>query len=48
LSFTEDAGARFGAYGWQVLRVEDGNDVPAHTPENGFLQTGFINNRPNS
>jgi transketolase len=29
LSFTEDAGARFGAYGWQVLRVEDGNDVSA-------------------
>jgi transketolase len=29
LSFTEDAGARFGAYGWQVLRVDDGNDVSA-------------------
>ncbi len=29
LSFTEDRAARFLAYGWQVLRVEDGNDVEA-------------------
>ena len=29
LSFTEDVGARFRAYGWQVLRVADGNDVDA-------------------
>lgn len=29
LSFTEDRAARFIAYGWQVLRVEDGNDVDA-------------------
>ncbi|MHB8776537.1 MAG: transketolase [Anaerolineales bacterium] len=29
LSFTEDRAARFQAYGWQVLRVEDGNDVEA-------------------
>lgn len=29
LAFTEDRGARFAAYGWQVLRVEDGNDVEA-------------------
>lgn len=27
LSFTEDRGKRFEAYGWQVFRVEDGNDV---------------------
>ncbi|HRV95567.1 MAG TPA: transketolase [Anaerolineae bacterium] len=27
LAFTEDRGARFEAYGWQVLRVTDGNDV---------------------
>jgi transketolase len=27
LSFTEDVGARFAAYGWQVLHVEDGNDI---------------------
>ncbi len=29
LSFTEDAGMRFRAYGWQVLHVQDGNDVQA-------------------
>ncbi len=29
LSFTEDRAARFQAYGWQVLHVEDGNDVEA-------------------
>lgn len=29
LSFTEDVGGRFEAYGWQVLRVADGNDVDA-------------------
>jgi transketolase len=25
LSFTEDVGARYAAYGWQVLKVQDGN-----------------------
>jgi transketolase len=29
LAFTEDVGARFAAYGWNVLRVADGNDLPA-------------------
>jgi len=29
LSFSEDVGKRFEAYGWNVLRVEDGNDLPA-------------------
>ena len=29
LSFTEDSYARFEAYGWQVLRVHDGNDLEA-------------------
>jgi transketolase len=29
LAFTEDRAARFAAYGWQVLRVADGNDVEA-------------------
>ncbi len=29
LAFTEDRAARFAAYGWQVLRVDDGNDVDA-------------------
>ncbi|MDP1569290.1 MAG: transketolase [Vicinamibacterales bacterium] len=27
LAFTEDVGARFAAYGWQVVRVEDANDL---------------------
>jgi transketolase len=29
LVFTEDVGARFRAYGWHVLEVEDGSDVDA-------------------
>ncbi len=29
LAFTEDRAGRFAAYGWQILRVEDGNDVAA-------------------
>ena len=29
LSFTEDAGKRFEAYGWQVINIEDGNNVAA-------------------
>ncbi|NBD27654.1 transketolase [Paenibacillus glycinis] len=29
LSFSENVHARFEAYGWQVLRVEDGNDLNA-------------------
>jgi transketolase len=29
LAFTEDRGKRFEAYGWQVNRVDDGNDVEA-------------------
>ena len=28
-AFTEDVGARFEAYGWQVQHVEDGNDLAA-------------------
>lgn len=27
LTFTEDRGLRFKAYGWQVINVDDGNDV---------------------
>ncbi|MDY4920215.1 MAG: transketolase [Phascolarctobacterium sp.] len=29
IAFTEDVGARFAAYGWQVLRVESSEDVEA-------------------
>ena len=29
ITFTEDVGARFAAYGWHVLQVEDGNDLSA-------------------
>jgi transketolase len=29
MTFTEDRGARFRAYGWQTLRVDDGNDLAA-------------------
>ena len=29
LAFTEDRAARFEAYGWQVQKVDDGNDVEA-------------------
>ena len=29
LAFGEDVGARYRAYGWNVLRVEDGNDLEA-------------------
>jgi transketolase len=29
LTFTEDVGARFEAYGWHVLHVDDGNDLDA-------------------
>ncbi len=29
IAFTEDVGLRFEAYGWQVLTVDDGNDIAA-------------------
>jgi transketolase len=29
VAFTEDVGMRFQAYGWQVLKVEDGNLLPS-------------------
>ena len=31
IAFTEDVGARFEAYGWQVLRVADANDLESLT-----------------
>ncbi|QNU66830.1 transketolase [Ruminiclostridium herbifermentans] len=29
ISFTENVAKRFDSYGWQVINVEDGNDVPS-------------------
>jgi len=29
MTFSEDRAKRFGAYGWQTIRVEDGNDLEA-------------------
>ncbi|HVP20708.1 MAG TPA: transketolase [Anaerolineaceae bacterium] len=43
LTFTEDRGARFEAYGWQVLRVEDGNDVEAI---DAAIQQAKVDSRP--
>jgi transketolase len=31
LTFSEDVGRRFEAYGWRVLKVADGNDLPSIT-----------------
>ncbi len=31
VAFTEDVGARYAAYGWQVIKVEDGTDMAAIT-----------------
>ncbi len=31
IAFTEDVGARFAAYGWQVIEVSDGEDMEAIT-----------------
>jgi transketolase len=43
-SFTEDVGARFSAYGWNVTHVTDANDLNAlERAYNNFLQT---NDRP--
>jgi transketolase len=43
-SFTEDVGARFAAYGWNVTHVTDANDLDAlGTAYNNFLRT---NDRP--
>ena len=39
-SFTEDVGARFSAYGWNVTHVTDANDLGAlEKAYNNFLQT---------
>jgi transketolase len=39
LAFTEDVGARFEAYGWQVIRVDDGNDLRAIDAAIGAART---------
>lgn len=44
LAFTEDVAARFDAYGWQTLTVEDGNDLIAI--ENAILQAQEEKQRP--
>jgi transketolase len=44
LSFTEDVAARFDAYGWQVLSVEDGNDLDAI--EAAIVEARDDRNRP--
>jgi len=43
LTFTEDVGGRFGAYGWHVQRVEDGNDV---TAIDAAISTAKLDPRP--
>lgn len=42
LSFTEDVGKRYEAYGWHVQTVEDVNDLPSlsHAIENAQRETG--------
>ncbi len=44
LSFSEDVCARFAAYGWRVLRVEDGNDLEAL--EAAFAEAEAESERP--
>ncbi|OAB39250.1 transketolase [Paenibacillus macquariensis subsp. defensor] len=44
LSFSENVQKRFEAYGWQVLRVEDGNDLPAI--EKAIKEAQADTNRP--
>jgi transketolase len=44
LSFSENVDQRFDAYGWQVLRVEDGNDLPAL--EKAIAEAQADTNRP--
>ena len=43
IAFTEDRGKRFEAYGWQVLRIDDGNDVEAIDKA---IQTAKNDSRP--
>ena len=43
LAFTEDRAARFAAYGWHVLHVDDGNDVEAI---DGAIRVAITDPRP--
>ena len=43
ITFTEDRAERFKAYGWQVLKVEDGNDIVA---VDGAIQKAKADPRP--
>jgi transketolase len=42
LTFTEDGGKRYDAYGWQVIHVDDGNDIAAidHALREAKAETG--------
>ena len=44
LAFSEDVGRRFEAYGWNVLRVDDANDLDAL--DRAFRQFRETNDRP--
>ena len=44
LAFSEDVGRRFEAYGWNVIRVEDANDLDAL--ERAFAQFRATTDRP--
>ncbi|KIL35894.1 transketolase [Cohnella kolymensis] len=44
LSFSENVGKRFEGYGWQVIRVEDGNDLTALS--NAISQAQAESRRP--
>ncbi|MBL8120439.1 MAG: transketolase, partial [Anaerolineae bacterium] len=44
MTFTEDVDARFRAYGWHTLKVEDGNDVSAVT--NAITAAKALNDAP--
>jgi transketolase len=44
MSFSENVGKRFEGYGWQVLRVEDGNDLTALS--NAISQAQAESRRP--
>ncbi|MCZ7661709.1 MAG: transketolase [Thermoleophilia bacterium] len=44
LAFTEDVAARFGAYGWHVLSLEDGNDLD--TIDRAIVQAKDVVDKP--